>query len=224
MPSSAAESRAAQPAMYVFDAYNVGWSLTDKKRTPALLGDELIRLWREHAYHAIGLSEIFEIEYPPDQLPHVREKRETICKVLLRMLTEASNLEWRARPDAHHLYIYQASLNLLREDYVSLGVPRQPWRRVQYLCFCPPGCELPLHVYHCHCPSPGKRKRGASDRRFPHHARKTVVENICAHIQQQHALEQHRGVAQPDFPAALLTGDFNLTDIQWTSFLASHLQ
>ena len=38
-------SSAAQPRSYVFDAYNVGWSLSDKKRTAELLGEELVELW-----------------------------------------------------------------------------------------------------------------------------------------------------------------------------------
>ena len=37
---------AVQPTIYVFDAYNVGWSLSDKKRTAVLLGEELVKLWR----------------------------------------------------------------------------------------------------------------------------------------------------------------------------------
>ena len=56
-------SSAAQPRSYVFDAYNVGWSLGDKMKTPEVLGKELVDLWHHHKFHAIGLSEIYEIEY-----------------------------------------------------------------------------------------------------------------------------------------------------------------
>ena len=122
---------AAQPMSYVFDAYNVGWSFTDKKRTPQRLAEELVEVWLDHHYHAIGLSEIFEIEYKDEALKAQAEtRREGIRDVLLETLGKVSGRPWRARLDAHHMYIYQASLNLVKEDYVSLGVANQPWRKV----------------------------------------------------------------------------------------------
>ena len=172
MQPSLVSDSAVQPTIYVFDAYNVGWSLSDKKRTAELLGEELVELWRHHKFHAIGLSEIFEIEYKDEKIKNdVTMTRQHIRDVLLGMLNKESSRQWRARLDAHHIYMYQETLNCVKEDYVSLEVPDQPWRRIQYFVFLPPGCDLPLHVYHCHCPSSGKKKKNGPDRRFGKHAR-----------------------------------------------------
>ena len=196
----------------MFDAYNVGWNLQDRKRTAERLGQELVKLWHDHEFHAIGLSEIFEIEYKDETIRNdVMMKREYIRDVLLGMLNKASSRQWCARLDAHHIYMYQESLNCVEHDYVSLGVANQPWRKIQYFVFLPPGCDLPLHVYHCHCPSAGNNKA----RRFGTHARKTVVATLCSHMQKQHTSQQYRGVVQPDFPAVLLTGDYNLSEPMW---------
>ena len=163
MQPSLVSDSAVQPTIYVFDAYNVGWSLSDKKRTAERLGQELVQLWHDHEFHAMGLSEIYEVEYKDEATSNqVQTKRESIRDVLLGMLTKASSRQWRARLDAHHMYIYQESLNCVQQEYVNLGVASQPWRRVQYFVFLPPGCDVPLHVYHCHCPSAGN-KRVADD-------------------------------------------------------------
>ena len=77
--SSAAADSAVQPTFYVFDAYNVGWNLKDRKRTAERLGQELVKLWHDHEFHAIGLSEIFEIEYKDEATRNeVMTKREGI--------------------------------------------------------------------------------------------------------------------------------------------------
>ena len=39
--------------VYKLDAYNVGWNLTDQKRSAKWLSDELVQLWREHMFHVI---------------------------------------------------------------------------------------------------------------------------------------------------------------------------
>ena len=115
------------------------------------------------------------------------------------------------------MYVWQRSLNLVSADHISLGVESQPWRKCQYFRFHPEDAEWPLHLYHAHCPSPGKKKQGKQDRRFNVSARKTVVQTVC-----QHAKEQH-GVEQPDFPAVRITGDWNLPQVRWRSFLRSNL-
>ena len=129
---------AAQPRSYVFDAYNVGWSLTDKRRTPEHLGEELVQLWCDHHFHAIGLSEIFEIEYKDEAVrAQVKTRREGIRDVLLETLGKVSGRPWCARLDAHHMYIFEEELNLLKYEYVSLEVPTQPCQQdVMCLCMC----------------------------------------------------------------------------------------
>ena len=46
-------------------------------------------------------------------------------------------------------------------------------------------------------------------------ARKQAVESICVHAAHQHAAMRQVGVVQPDFPAVLVTGDWNLSLCQW---------
>ena len=220
MQPSLVSDSAVQPTFYVFDACNVAWSLSDKKRTAVLLGQELVKLWHHHKFHAIGLSEIFEIEYKDEALrAQVETRREGIRDVLLETLGKVSGRPWRARLDAHHMYIYEESLNCVKHEYVSLEVPTQPWRRVQHLVFLPAECDVPLHVYHAHCPSAGNNK----PRKFAPHARKAVVKTLCDHMQNEHTLYWHGGVEQPDFPAVLITGDFNLSETNWRSYLMSNL-
>ena len=69
----------------------------------------------------------------------------------------------------------------------------------------------------------GRKKQGKQDRRFNVSARKTVVQTVCQHAKEKHALQQQNGVEQPDFPAVLVTGDWNLPQVQWRSFLRSNL-
>jgi hypothetical protein len=136
-------------------------------------------------------------------------------------------------PGCRCFYIWHESLNLISADYVSLNVESQPWRRSQYLCFHPPDCGVPIHVYHCHCPSPGeKNKLAGKDKRFLISARKSAVGSICAHAARQHAAQQigvvqpdllQVGGVQPDFPAVLVTGDWNLPLSQWRTFLHEYL-
>ena len=49
--------------IYKIHAYNVGWLYADKKRTAEQLSREVSRLWVDHRFHAIGISEVFEIGY-----------------------------------------------------------------------------------------------------------------------------------------------------------------
>ena len=71
-------SSAAQPAMsqaYRIAAYNVGWNITSKKHSAGWLSEELVGLWREHKFHAIGISEIFEVDYPREERAAVDGRR-----------------------------------------------------------------------------------------------------------------------------------------------------
>ena len=213
---------AEQPVMsrvYKFDAYNLGWNITDKERSARWLGEELVQLWRNHQFDAIGLSEIFEVDYPKGKLEEVNATRREILSELLARLNADASGGWLGRQDGHCMYISHRSLNLVLADYISLGVESQPWRKSQYFCFHPQDAEWPLHVYHAHCPSPGKKKPGKQDRRFGETQRKTVVKTVWRHALQRHALQQQDGVEQPAFPAVLVTGDWNLPPFQWRSFL-----
>ena len=70
-------SGAAQPAprpVFGFSAYNVGWQFNDKKRDAWWLGAELVRHWHESNFHAIGISEVFEVEYPAADIGNVDER------------------------------------------------------------------------------------------------------------------------------------------------------
>ena len=123
---SDAEQPASSP-MYGFHAYNVGWNFTDKKRDHWWLGTELVRDWKEKKIHAIGISEVFEVDYPADEVKNVDDRRQDILKNLVKRLNDEVYAGWYGRQDAHTLYIWHESLNLLDSDFVSLEVPTQRW-------------------------------------------------------------------------------------------------
>ena len=164
------------------------------------------------------------MDYPADEIKNVDDRRQDILKGLLKRLNDEVYAGWYGRQDAHTLYIWHESLILLDSDFVSLQVPTQPWRKTQYFLFQPADCSAPLHVYHCHCPSAGrKRKDNTKNRKLSEAARKQVVGTICQHAQQRHQALRRVGVAQPDFPAVLMMGDFNIGTTQWRLFLYKYL-
>ena len=224
--------------IYSFHAYNVGWNWTDKGRDEKRLGKEISKLYEECNFDAIGISEIFEVEYDNDveMKDKVEKQRDKILAHLLRALAAASsraqqrakseNPKWLGRIDGHCLYIWQQSLNLITSDYISLKAENQPWRKSQYFCFHPADCTFPIHIYHAHQPSPGRVSKSGKDRRFEPWTRRTVVKSIWEHISSQHSAQQQRlevGVVQPDIPAVLVTGDWNMTMGHWKAYLAESL-
>ena len=229
LPSPSSAEQPASCSVYSFHAYNVGWNFGDKQRTADSLGEELVRHWCEHQFNAIGISEVFEVAYPPHRLVEVDARRKEILSSLVEQLNYRVCAGWHGRRDDHCLYLWHESLHCIASDYVSLNVKTQPWRRSQYFCFQPPDCIWPIHIYHCHCPSASQRKKNSSaaqpakDRRFLPAARKTAVESICKHAAQRHAALHQVGVAQPDFPAVLFTGDWNLPLYQWSRYLHPNL-
>ena len=227
--------QSASTKVYKFASYNIGWNITDKSRSATRLANELLEVWWRHSFHAIGLSEVFEVDYPPQTLVAVNAQRQAILNVIVAAFNDAAATDdaaqlvvWQGRVDGHCMYLWHSSLGLLHADYISLGITEQPWRKAQYLCFRPADALAPLHVYHLHSPSPGKKKKDKQDRRLTKTARFDIVSTIC-----RHAVQQHRsGAAQPavnpwpyntyqyTWPSVLLTGDFNNTAIQWKDYLS----
>ena len=155
-----AEQPASSP-VYSFHAYNVGWNITDKERDAWWLGTEVVRDWKENKFHAIGISEVFEVEYLADEIEKVDHRRQSILEGLVKRLNAQACAGWCGQQDAHTLYIWHESLNLLDSDFVSLQVPKQSWRKTQYFLFQPADCSAPLHIYHSHYPLAGNKKRKA---------------------------------------------------------------
>ena len=122
---------------YRIAAYNVGWNITDKKRSAGLFSEDLVGVWRERQFHAIGISEIFEVDYPAVRRAGADERRRGILAEFLNDLRQHVSAGWHGRQDDHCFYIWHESLNLIRSEFVSLGVSWQPWRKVQYLVFQP---------------------------------------------------------------------------------------
>ena len=224
--------------IYSFHAYNVGWNWTDKKRNEEWLGREISKLYEQYNFDAVGISEIFEVEYGDDENMNrrVEKRREQILTFLLHALAAASssagqpakseNRKWLGRIDGHCMYIWHQSLNLITSDYISLNAENQPWRKSQYFCFHPADCTSPIHIYHAHCPSPGKVSKTGKNRTFKSLTRRRVVKSIWEHVSLQHSTQQQRlevGVVQPDIPAVLVTGDWNLTQSQWKLYLSENL-
>lgn len=86
---------AAQPDLsqvYTCHAYNTGWNYTDKGRTTQRLCEEVVRLWRVHAFDAIGLSEIFDIDYPSTQLAQIDARRRDILAAVTTQLRLVSSV------------------------------------------------------------------------------------------------------------------------------------
>ena len=118
-----AEQPASSP-VYSFHAYNVGWNNTDSKREVWWLGAELVRDWKENKFHAIGISEVFEADYPGNEIEKVDHRRQSILEGLVERLNAQACAGWCGQ-DAHTLHIWHESLNLLDSDFVSLQVPKQ---------------------------------------------------------------------------------------------------
>ena len=119
--------------MYGLHAYNAGWNITDKTRDNWLLGINVFRDCKEKQLHAICISEVFEVEYPADEVKKVDERRQDILKFLSKRLNDAVYGGWYGRQDAHTLHIWHESLNLFDSDFVSLQVPTQPWRKTIFV-------------------------------------------------------------------------------------------
>ena len=147
--------------VYRFDAYNLGWQLTDKQRSAKLLGEELLQLWRQHQFDGIGISEVFEVDYPAVSLGKVNARRQEILREVLERLNADASGGWLGQQDNHCMYVWQRSLNLVFADHISLGVEAQPWRTSQYFRFHPEDGGAPLHLHHAHCPSPGQKNQGS---------------------------------------------------------------
>ena len=224
--------------IYSFHAYNVGWNWTDKGRNEEWLGREISTLYEEYNFDAVGISEIFEVEYGDDENMNrqVEERRKRILDFLVHALAGASSStgqpaqsekrKWLGRTDGHCMYIWHQSLNLITSEYISLNAENQPWRKSQYFCFHPADCTSPIHIYHAHCPSPGKVSKTGKNRTFKSSTRRRVVKSIWEHVSLQHSTQQQRlevGVVQPDIPAVLVTGDWNLTKWQWKLYLSENL-
>ena len=144
--------------VYKLDAYTLGWQITDLQRSAQWLAEELVQLWRQHQFDGIGISEVFEVDYPRAKLEEVNAKRQEILLDVLGRLNADASGGWLGRQDNHCMYIWHHSLNQVFADHISLGVESQPWRKSQYFRFHPEDAEWPLHLYHAHCPSTRKKK------------------------------------------------------------------
>ena len=76
--------------IYSFHAYNVGWNYTDKNRSEKWLADEIVRLYQENGFDAIGISEIFEVEYDDDAAKK-KSVEERLLGVICTALPISSN-------------------------------------------------------------------------------------------------------------------------------------
>ena len=116
------------------------------------LGGWVLRLsgTKENKFHAIGILEVFEIDYTSDEMKNVDHRRQGILKGFVKQLNDKVSAGWCGRQDAHTLHIWHESLNRLESDFVSLQVPTQSWRKTQFFLFQPADCSAPLHIYHSH--------------------------------------------------------------------------
>jgi hypothetical protein len=59
-----------------------------------------MKLWSEIGFHAIGISEVFEVEYPQGILEEVDARRQEILSSLLAQLCNSACAGWLGRQDA----------------------------------------------------------------------------------------------------------------------------
>ena len=106
-PKAHITEKPALSRIYKIHAYNVGWLYADKKRRAEQLSREVSRLWVDHRFHAIGISEVFEIDSSNKLLlekVHVRHQ-EILSGGLTKLKAVASRAEqpdageWRGRQE-----------------------------------------------------------------------------------------------------------------------------
>ena len=88
-----AEQPASSP-VYSFHAYNVRWNINDKQREAWWLRSQVVRDWKENKFHAIGISEVFEIDYTSDEIKNVDHCRQGILKGLVKRLNDEVSAGW----------------------------------------------------------------------------------------------------------------------------------
>lgn len=132
--------------------WNIGWDYNSKKHSSAQLAHELWRVWEQHGFDAFGLSQVLEVDYTnPQELQKVTERRQTILDELLEKFNEGvsqscASAPWLGQMDAHCMFIYRRTLNLISSDSISLRVANQVFRKAQYFCF-----HLQLRIPCCMC-------------------------------------------------------------------------
>ena len=110
--------------MYRFAAYNVGWIITDKGRSAARLADELVEVWRAHNFHAMGVSEVFEVDYPAATLDQVNARRQAILDEVVAAFKAIDDAQWQGRVDGHCFYLWNSLLGLQHADYIRTNHSR----------------------------------------------------------------------------------------------------
>ena len=132
------DSSAEQPAGSTtckVGCWNIGWDYNSKKHSSAQLADELWRVGQQHGFDAFGLSEIFEVDYiNPQELQKVTDRRQKNVDELLENSTEGvsqscATASWLRRMDAHCVFIYRRTLNLISSDFISTRVTNQLFRK-----------------------------------------------------------------------------------------------
>ena len=144
--------------VYKFDAYNLGWQITDLKRSAQWLGEELVQLWRQHQFDGIGISEVFEVDYPPGKLGEVNARRQEILLEVLGRLNADASGGWSGQQDNHCMYVWQRSLNLVFADHISLGVESKTLAKVSVLPLSSRGCRVAASPLSCTLPFPWAEK------------------------------------------------------------------
>ena len=137
--------------------HDLGWQSTSKKHIAEGLCTAAEDAIQARAPDALGLSEIFEID---DESEVATVRKQNLLKMILGRLNSedsAAQPVWKGRWDIHSVFIWKMHLNLVHAELVSCSITDQDWRKAQYLRSHLAEAEFPIHVFHTHSPSSGKR-------------------------------------------------------------------
>ena len=207
-------SSAAQPADHNawrrISFYNIGWDASSKKHTAEMLAGEITDLVAVKGLHAIGLSEVFNLQNDE----HLHDARQNIMQSVLTSLGKAV---WEGRCDGHYIFLWnKIAMQLKRYEYIDCGIIEHAWRRAQHFQFQYPGCqdEPSLHLIHCH--SPSSHGNLTNDRRTK------IFGNLWRHVLRRDREATSialRGNGHSAQPAVIFGGDFNCLEWQWSQCL-----
>ena len=208
----ACASNGSYTSVFRFASMNLGWQITSKKHTAEWLCTAVEDVIQARAPDALGLSEIFEID-DDSEVATVRKKN-LLKMVLGRWSSEdnAAQLVCMGRWDIHFIFIWKMPMKLVHAELASCSITAQDWRKAKYLRFHPAEAEFPIHVFHTHSPSSGKRSLTFERKKF-------VLRNLW-----NHALRCHGALlgsaAQPAEPTVVFIGDYIYDKLDWVTCLA----
>ena len=109
-PAKTGASNRSDTDVFRFASINLGWDFKSQKHTPKWLCSAVKDVIQARALDALGLSEIFEIDFNSDE---ANARKKDILQKILRRLNEghsskgsAGQPAWMGRCDIHSIFIW----------------------------------------------------------------------------------------------------------------------